>query len=521
MARSSVPTRLARGRRHLRQRLGVGLAAVSLGLALPLASGLTAPAGAQQAAASRPPVDDPGVMANLWEWNWPSVARECTDHLGPAGYGGVQVAPPQDSVKRQHLGDGSDTILHPWWEVYQAVDYALTSRMGDGQQFRSMVSTCRKAGVKVYVDAIINHTTGQGDTSYGGKHYTHFDYPDAGWTDGDFHHKGAECPSASGGIEDFNNKRQVFNCELVGLADLDTGSASVRDRLASYLNRLVRYGVSGFRVDAAKHVGQTDLDAIRSRLHRTADGTRPYWALEVFGGGPGSLAPEAFTTSGDVLGLDGVKQLRDAFKSYPADHVGSIATLRDFGSRSGLTAGSKTLSFVQNHDTERNGDALNYKDGATNTLATQYLLASGYGTPQVYSAFRFDTNDDSPPATDDGMITDTDCTGRWTCFDRDPGVRALVTWHNRVGSATRADWRDDGENVISFRRGRGWVAFNNDPTAQQVTVQTGLHRGRYCDLVTGHRTASGCTGTTVVVDSAGRTTLSVPAKGAVAVTRRR
>ncbi len=90
-----------------------------------------------------------------------------------------------------------------------------------------------------------------------------------------------------------------------------------------------------------------------------------------------------------------------------------------------------------------------------------------------------------------------------------------------MGSATRADWRDDGENVISFRRGRGWVAFNNDPTAQQVTVQTGLHRGRYCDLVTGHRTASGCTGTTVVVDSAGRTTLTVPAKGAVAVTRRR
>ena len=52
---------------------------------------------------------NPGVIANLWEWNWPSVANECTTVLGPDGYGGVQVAPPQDSVKRQHLGDGSDT----------------------------------------------------------------------------------------------------------------------------------------------------------------------------------------------------------------------------------------------------------------------------------------------------------------------------------------------------------------------------------------------------------------------------
>src|SRR4051794_21120390 len=89
------------------------------------------------------------VSANLFEWNWPSVARECTQVLGPAGYGSVQVAPPQDSLQRQSLGNGSDTVLHPWWEVYQPVDYNLTSRMGNEAQFRSMVATCRKAGVKV------------------------------------------------------------------------------------------------------------------------------------------------------------------------------------------------------------------------------------------------------------------------------------------------------------------------------------------------------------------------------------
>ena len=39
------------------------------------------------------------VIANLFEWKWTSVAKECTDVLGPKGYGGVQVAPPQDSIK--------------------------------------------------------------------------------------------------------------------------------------------------------------------------------------------------------------------------------------------------------------------------------------------------------------------------------------------------------------------------------------------------------------------------------------
>lgn len=41
------------------------------------------------AAAARVRSADPGVTANLWEWNWVSVARECQTVLGPAGYGGV------------------------------------------------------------------------------------------------------------------------------------------------------------------------------------------------------------------------------------------------------------------------------------------------------------------------------------------------------------------------------------------------------------------------------------------------
>jgi len=98
------------------------------------------------------------VVANLFEWNWPSVAHECQTVLGPKGYAAVQVAPPQDSLSR--TATDSTPVLHPWWEVYQPVDYHLTSRMGNEAQFKSMVRTCRAAGVKVIVDAVINHMTG-------------------------------------------------------------------------------------------------------------------------------------------------------------------------------------------------------------------------------------------------------------------------------------------------------------------------------------------------------------------------
>jgi alpha-amylase len=479
-------------------------------------------AGSHQSASTAKGGGAHDVLANLFEWNWPSVGKECTDVLGPAGYGGVQVSPPQDSVKRTHLGDGQDTILHPWWEVYQAVDYNLTSRMGNEQQFKDMVTTCRAAGVKVYVDAVINHMTGQGDTSYGGVHYTHEEYPGV-YTTANFHQKGTgpnDCPSASGGIEDFNNQQQVFKCELLGLADLRTDTNAVRNTLADYLNKLIGYGVSGFRVDAAKHIGQTDLTAIYNRLHRTKDGTKPLWALEVFGGGPGTLSPQAFTTAGTVLGLDGVKQIRDAFKSYPDAHIGSIATLKVYGEGSGLTPSDKTLAFVQNHDTERNGDALSYKDGATNLIANEFLLAYGYGTPQVYSGFAWSSVDDSPPATADGLITDTDCSAAtWVCIVNNLGVRNMVGWHNTVGSAPLKNWWDNGGNLISFSRGnKGWISINNDLTAHSATFTTGLPAGTYCDVIHGTLTGGTCSGGTVTVDNHGQATVNVPAKDAVAFT---
>src|SRR5690242_3583627 len=127
-------TRPVIGRPHRiggRQAAGLTAAALVIGAVVPLSGAGPAQAGPASAGpaastgpaartASKKPAGD--VMANLFEWNWPSVAKECRTVLGPAGYGGVQVSPPQDSLKRTTLGDGSDTVLHPWWEVYQPVD---------------------------------------------------------------------------------------------------------------------------------------------------------------------------------------------------------------------------------------------------------------------------------------------------------------------------------------------------------------------------------------------------------------
>ncbi len=77
--------------------LAAGLVAVLLPCAGPGPASAAAPADSPRAAV-------PGarnVIANLFEWNWPSVSNECRTFLGPRGYGYVQVSPPQEHVRGQ------------------------------------------------------------------------------------------------------------------------------------------------------------------------------------------------------------------------------------------------------------------------------------------------------------------------------------------------------------------------------------------------------------------------------------
>ena len=460
---------------------------------------------------SHPTAGRGDVVANLFEWNWPSVANECATVLGPAGYGGVQVAPPEDSINNQSSNPGTP---HPWWDVYQPVSYSLNSRMGTEAQFRSMVTACRNAGVKVYVDTVINHMTGQGSTSYGGESgFTKYNYPGL-YTSADFHNYPQDCPLSGDTIVDFNNVTQVQKCELVGLSDLRTESDHVRTEIAGYLNKLLSYGVSGFRIDAAKHIGQVDLSAIEAKLHRTVDGTKPYIAMEVGPGAPGVLSPFAFEGQGSLLGFDFADAVKAAFNS-------NISDFSIFGEQSGLLPSDKSLAFITNHDTERDGTTLNYKNGAEYTLANEFMLTYGYGKPEVYAGFAFSGHDDSPPADANGFVTNTDCTGNWVCTDRSRGIANLVDWHNYAGDAPVRNFYADGVNLISFSRGdRAFIAINNESAAKTATFTTGLRAGVYCDIIHGSfrrdRHIGICSGPTVTVERGGKATITVPAMDSVA-----
>jgi len=76
----------------------------------------------------------------MFGWTYDDVALEC-DMLGKAGYMGVKVYPPSESILDfEHPENGE---LNPWNWMYQPVSYKLKSRMGTPEQLRTMINKCR------------------------------------------------------------------------------------------------------------------------------------------------------------------------------------------------------------------------------------------------------------------------------------------------------------------------------------------------------------------------------------------
>ncbi|MGC5165727.1 carbohydrate-binding module family 20 domain-containing protein [Luteimicrobium sp. DT211] len=433
------------------------------------------------------------VTAVLFQWPWTSVARECTDSLGPDGYGYVQVSPPTDEPRLQDQ----------WWTSYQPVSYTLNGKEGTRQQFADMVKTCNDAGVKVIVDTIVNHMSGTGSIgagSVGGETFSKYDYPGL-YSDGDFH-------SCRHDIANWGNKTEVQTCELVGLSDLDTGSDYVRGKIAGYLNDLLSLGVTGFRIDAAKHVNNADLQAIKAKL------TNPnaYWAQEDIS--DATVPASDYYATGDVHDFAYASQLKSQFGS------GQIKNLASFGPSWGILPSEHASVFVSNHDTERNGNSLSYKDGAAYTLANTFMLAYPDGSPSIQSGYAF-TNADAGPAVDStGHVKDAVCgENGWLCVHSQQPIVGMVGFHNAVGDAAVNSWWDDGDNQIAFGRGnKGFVVINHEGGALTHTFRTSLPAGTYCDVVSTDPKAASCDSShTVTVGADGTFTATVPAQSALAI----
>jgi alpha-amylase len=475
-----------------------------------------------------------GAFVHLFEWKWTDIAKECETFLGPKGFAAVQVSPPSEHAVLGASG-------YPWWQRYQTVGYRLDeSRSGTRAEFENMVRRCAAVRVDIYVDAVVNHMTAQaaGVGSHGTT-YTKYEYPGL-YAAPDFH-----TPCTIADADYATDAARVQTCELLGLADLNTGAEQVRARIAAYLTELVEIGVRGFRIDAAKHMAPADLDAILANVAASVGPSKaPYFFFEVIDyGGTEAIRASDYLDVGRAHGFTvGITNfaytaIGDHFLNVDGKEIADLRTAA--GMASELLPSSQAVVFTNNHDTQR-ASAISYRDSPYYDLATVFLLAWPYGYPSIMSSYAFDRTTPAgrsagPPSDGSGHTTNlyplsgdapscsstpaTTPEGSWVCEHRGRSAANMVAFRRVAADvASITNWWDNGANQIAFGRGdKGFVVINREAAALSRTFETGMAQGSYCDVIGGDFSGGTCAGVPISVDANGAALIAVGANGAAAI----
>jgi alpha-amylase len=305
---------------------------------------------------------------------------------------------------------------------------------------------------------------------------------------------------------------------------------------------LARLGVAGFRIDAAKHIQQVELDSIFRVVDSTMTAeTRslPYYFLEVSSGSGEALSPhdyfgEAYASGGaaDITEFTFVG-VGDKFRQMGGQHISQLNPNGSPGNQFsegawGLMPSDKAVVFLQNHDTQHSC-GLSYRDGNVFRVANVWMLAQPYGYPSILSSYAFvcpSENSMGPPSDGNGWTTPVACPsswatvadGQWVCEHRDPYILGMVAFRRVVAGSDENHWWDNGANAIAFSRGnKGFVAISREATAVDTTITTGMAAGMYCDILTGGLVSATCVGTTLTVDSSNAIHFHLASNTAVAI----
>ncbi|XP_057650022.1 pancreatic alpha-amylase-like isoform X3 [Chionomys nivalis] len=387
-------------------------------------------------------------IVHLFEWRWVDIAKECERYLAPKGFGGVQVSPPNENIVISNPS-------RPWWERYQPISYKICTRSGNEDEFKDMVKRCNNVGVRIYVDAVINHMCGAGGgagtSSTCGTYYNanNRDFPGVSYSAN--HFNDGKC---NGEINNYNDANQV----------IDLGGEAIKSS---------EYFGNG-RVTEFKYGAKLGT-VIRK------------W-------------------SGEKMAY--LKNWGEGWGFVPSDRALVFVDNHD-NQRGHGAGGSSILTFW---------DARMYKMAVGFMLAHPYgftRVMSSYRWTRKFQNGK-DVNDWIGPPNKNGVTkevtinADTTCGNDWVCEHRWRQIRNMVAFRNVVNGQPFSNWWDNGSNQVAFGRGnKGFIVFNNDDKALSKTLQTGLPAGTYCDVISGDKINGKCTGTKVSVGSDGKAQFSI------------
>lgn len=431
-----------------------------------------------------------GAILHCWCWSFNTIREKMPD-IAAAGFSAVQTSP---ICEVNNGGNGSLTISggDNWWWHYQPTDYKIGNyQLGTREEFRAMCETAHAYGIKVIVDAVLNHCSADyGKISDNIKNL-------AGES---FHPMG-----------DWNelDRYDMTQYDLSDLYDLNTQNQAVQDYLLAFLKDCVDNGADGFRYDAAKHI---ELPDDTSSKHGSAfagdfwptilqngavfqygeilqEGGRHFYSNSRTGYDDNDSSRLAAYQSQTFTDKDGAAHYMNTTNSFTGHRI------RDAISKKNLSAAyimdtllpknalaERTVTWVESHDNYCNESSYSQLSEQQVIQGWAAIAARKDGTPLFFD--RPKNSSASAPWGDNKIGPEG------SEFYKDPQVVAVNYFRNEMGDTPQTATNPISGNtqVLMIERGdnnKGVVIINAGDDDVELHAATGMADGAYTDQALG------------------------------------
>ena len=434
-----------------------------------------------------------GTILQAWNWSFNNI-KDNMELLAQQGFTTIQVSPPNEIKK----GTTDAKILQSdgqngWWMFYQPAGFQLNestdNALGTKAQFEAMCAKAHEYGVKIIVDAVINHMgTKEGDDGNTSTDPMSHVTPKAAQFEPEiYNNKLFHTPWAEMTYKEDPNQFSQYestydltrNCTS-GLPDLKTEDSRVQTAIYDYLAELIEAGADGFRFDAAKHIETPDdISGLKSDFWKNTllKVRTNYPDCEVY-------------AYGEILNNCGVNRPFSMYtKLFDVTDSGSYWSIKDAAVNGGGNAtpyypntnftAANTVLWDESHDT--------YMDGATTSLTTTQrgkiwaLVAGRAGISTVYFA------------------RPSDDTNTNSCYNIALGTANKTAWSNATTKAINQFHNYFiGQSEYCTNNSNGWAYIERGTTGAIIvglgsttsgSVRVANHKlvnGTYKDAITGN-----------------------------------
>ncbi|EHV2900824.1 starch-binding protein [Enterococcus faecalis] len=399
-----------------------------------------------------------GTVLHAWCWSFNSI-KENMAAIKEAGYTSVQTSPINAVV----VGNGGDKkFTEQWYYHYQPTAYTIGNyQLGTEAEFIEMNRVAEQYGIKIIVDAVLNHTT----SDYNAISSEIKSIPK--WTHGNTL------------IENWGSRWDVTQNSLLQLWEWNTQNPEVQQYLLKFLKNAVADGADGFRYDAAKHI---ELPG-----EYPSEFGSNFWNVILNNGSEfqyGEVLQDNISRDADYANLMSITasqyghSIRDMLRNRNAN-AGNLGNYQ-----AGVDP-SKLVLWVESHDTYANGKTDSESESAWMSdedlkLGWAMITARAKGTPLFFSR---------PVGGGNGVRfpEQTKLGDAGSNLYKDPTIVAVNKFHNAMVGQSEYIRNPNGDtNVAMIERGtQGAVIANLSDSEKSLNTETKLANGTYKDQISG------------------------------------